>query len=43
LKVISVDDPQSICDNIYGYTAVISIKTCSLDAVASDFTSAYFV
>jgi hypothetical protein len=41
--VISVEDPHSICDNIYGYTAMMSTKACALDAVAADFTSTYFI
>lgn len=43
LKTIHATEPLTISDNIYGYTAVISDRSCALNAQASQFTSCYFI
>lgn len=43
LKTIRVDEGSSISENIYGYTAVISLRPSALDAVSSEFTSCFFL
>ena len=43
LKTINVIDKDKVCQNIYGYTAVLSNRPCALDATASQFTSALFI
>lgn len=43
LKTITVVDKEKVCENIYGYTAVISNRPCALDATASQFTSLVYI
>lgn len=43
MKSIKIQDVNEIRENIYGYTAVFSLRPSALDAVSSEFTSCYFI
>ena len=43
MKTIKINETNTIRQNIYGYTAVISLRPSALDAVSSEFTSCYYI
>ena len=43
IQRLKVDLDSEVTNNSFGYTAVIGNKSTELEAVSSDFSSAYFV
>lgn len=43
LKTITTSLDKEVSDNAYGYTAVISRRPVHLYAIASEYTSAYYI
>lgn len=43
LKIISTDVSKLVSDNCYGYSAALIEKKIRLQAIAKEFTSAYFI